>query len=408
MLLIEGGLRLAGVAISSIQESANRRKLKDKDIVKIMCVGESTTAIGGEFSYPSQLEKILNENFKDERFRVINKGVPMTNTSVIAEDIEGWIKEYQPDVVVLMMGINDHNKLIPVDMDAAGNFISSTRLYKLYQWIIKGFFYQRRSRSADEDRRFDRENAIKMVREKKIILHLVRSAYQTDNRVQIYFIKERIRKLSEWVPDNEDVYIALGDALLEKGWYEELPEVINYFLDRNQHHSWLYEKIAMGCRDINLKNVVMRHLAAEAEKAPQNWRIREFIGICHALSDDHESAQRYFSEVGKLRKKVVDNRTRENYLRILRSFNKYNIPFVLVQYPTRDLEEIKIMVQDEWDVNKLYFVDNEQVFKDAVIAEGYDTYFIDRFAGNFGHCTPKGNHLLASNIARQIQIYFNF
>jgi len=32
----------------------------------------------------------------------------------------------------------------------------------------------------------------------------------------------------------------------------------------------------------------------------------------------------------------------------------------------------------------------------------YNDYFTDMFAGDFGHCTRKGNRLLAENIANVI------
>jgi hypothetical protein len=43
-------------------------------------------------------------------------------------------------------------------------------------------------------------------------------------------------------------------------------------------------------------------------------------------------------------------------------------------------------------------VSNELNFKKAVEKEGYDQIFVDRFAGDFGHCSQKGNLLLAENI----------
>jgi hypothetical protein len=49
--------------------------------------------------------------------------------------------------------------------------------------------------------------------------------------------------------------------------------------------------------------------------------------------------------------------------------------------------------------NGVIFVDNERVFKEAVKQSGYKEYFRDMFGGDFGHCTPKGNELLAQNIA---------
>ena len=43
-----------------------------------------------------------------------------------------------------------------------------------------------------------------------------------------------------------------------------------------------------------------------------------------------------------------------------------------------------------------------KIFKDALRKASYREYFNDMFAGDFGHCTPKGNRLLAENIAKVI------
>lgn len=51
-------------------------------------------------------------------------------------------------------------------------------------------------------------------------------------------------------------------------------------------------------------------------------------------------------------------------------------------------------------VNPRY--NEETGIREAVKKDGYDTYFVDRFAGDFGHCTVKGNKLLADNIAAAI------
>jgi hypothetical protein len=45
------------------------------------------------------------------------------------------------------------------------------------------------------------------------------------------------------------------------------------------------------------------------------------------------------------------------------------------------------------------FVDNERVFEEALKKGRYKEYFVDMFGGDFGHCTYKGNELLAQNIA---------
>ncbi len=70
-----------------------------------------------------------------------------------------------------------------------------------------------------------------------------------------------------------------------------------------------------------------------------------------------------------------------------------------MQYPVRNVEPLKqIFAQDEGVI----FVDNESVFKEALKKVSYKEYFKDMFAGDFGHCTDKGNRLLAENIANTI------
>ncbi|MDP7113894.1 MAG: hypothetical protein QGH45_18130 [Myxococcota bacterium] len=50
----------------------------------------------------------------------------------------------------------------------------------------------------------------------------------------------------------------------------------------------------------------------------------------------------------------------------------------------------------------LVFVDNGPTFEEAIARQGYDRLFIDRFAREFGHCTPEGNRLIAANVAAAI------
>ena len=69
---------------------------------------------------------------------------------------------------------------------------------------------------------------------------------------------------------------------------------------------------------------------------------------------------------------------------------------VCVQYPMRDVEPLRKIFEKNEGV---LFVDNEGIFKKALKKVSYKEYFIDMFAGDFGHCTQEGNRLLARNIA---------
>ncbi|MFA4993548.1 MAG: hypothetical protein WC571_06240, partial [Candidatus Omnitrophota bacterium] len=91
--------------------------------------------------------------------------------------------------------------------------------------------------------------------------------------------------------------------------------------------------------------------------------------------------------------------TVDNYRKLKQVLDKRKIKFVCVQYPMRSIQPLKKIFQGDEDI---VFVDNERIFKDVVRKEGYSAYFIDMFGGDFGHCTPEGNRLLAENIANAI------
>ncbi|HTY44819.1 MAG TPA: hypothetical protein VMD52_02360, partial [Patescibacteria group bacterium] len=89
-----------------------------------------------------------------------------------------------------------------------------------------------------------------------------------------------------------------------------------------------------------------------------------------------------------------------NYRALKEALDKQGIRLVCVQYPMRDIGPLRRAFQDNQE--GIVFVDNEKPFKDAVKKDGYNTYFKDMFGGDFGHCTDKGNKLLAENIANAI------
>jgi tetratricopeptide (TPR) repeat protein len=91
--------------------------------------------------------------------------------------------------------------------------------------------------------------------------------------------------------------------------------------------------------------------------------------------------------------------TLHNYRKLKETLDQKGIKLVCMQYPMRKVETLKrIFGRNEGVI----FVDNESLFAEAVKKGSYKEYFKDMFAGDFGHCTQKGNELLAQNIAAVI------
>ncbi|MCM2266917.1 MAG: tetratricopeptide repeat protein [Elusimicrobiales bacterium] len=92
--------------------------------------------------------------------------------------------------------------------------------------------------------------------------------------------------------------------------------------------------------------------------------------------------------------------TARNYLALKAALDRRKIRLVCVQYPMRSAAPLRNIFAGQED--QVIFVDNERPFQEGVRKEGYAAYFRDMFGGNFGHCTDKGNALLAENIAAAV------
>ncbi|MBT5093415.1 MAG: hypothetical protein HOM21_04185, partial [Halobacteriovoraceae bacterium] len=107
LILSEGFLQLVSAVVIYRSDRPQTFNLQKNDEIRILCLGESTTALGGKDSYPRQLERILQERLRSKTIKVINLGSPNFHTDKILEKIPLWLEEYRPQIVISMMGIND-------------------------------------------------------------------------------------------------------------------------------------------------------------------------------------------------------------------------------------------------------------------------------------------------------------
>lgn len=113
-LLVAGVLgeilfRVGGIIVNELK---GQSRSIHNNTYRILCIGDSSTfGIGAsdidKFSYPSQLQKILNEKIPDKSFDVRNLGIPGVNSSQIVNRFNNFISTYTPDMVIVMVGIND-------------------------------------------------------------------------------------------------------------------------------------------------------------------------------------------------------------------------------------------------------------------------------------------------------------
>jgi tetratricopeptide (TPR) repeat protein len=135
------------------------------------------------------------------------------------------------------------------------------------------------------------------------------------------------------------------------------------------------------------------------DEFPNDARLNSAFALFCLNRDEAEKADQYFQKAEKIKSSRVNATTKHNYNRLKDLLGERGVQLVAVQYPMRNVSDLKRLLGND---EHIIFVDNEKVFKDAVLRDGYETYFWDNFGGDFGHCTDKGNRLLAENIAQTI------
>jgi len=415
LVVLEAALRIAGFIQVYSRDHINRLKLNKKNTHIILCIGESTTYLGEENSYPNQLEQILNKNSKSKKFIVINKGLPGIGTGYILENVNNWIKEYNPDIIVAMMGVNDHNTLIPVDQASTEeNIMHQLRVYKLTQWIIKSFSYK-----------FEKKNTTlptaptlhaKSKPTHDVVMEHVNSIpvrYRVFYNYGMIFLEsgqadraEKVfRALIERNLDsvlNNYFYQRLGESLLPQNKYIELTKVFHYLLKQNPYDGWVTAQAGLLCQKPQGSKIMLAFLERFVSEDPTSSPRHDLLGACYAHSGLEKKAQSHLAKSSKLRIEKFNPITKKNYIKLAKILSEKEIKPVFVQYPMRSIAPIKNYFSSSQLLKKIVFVDNEKIFKDAADKGKYEDLFWDRFGGNFGHCTPEGNRLLATNIADAI------
>ncbi len=508
LTFLEIGMRLAGFIVFSLQEYQNLQSIKQKDSYRILCLGESTTQ--GE--YPHFLEQSLNQRNTGVSFSVIDKGRWGTNTSAILSHLESYLTQYHPDMVVVMMGINDFGEHMPYEAATSSRtvlFLRSFRVYKLARmlWLhiavkikelakikLKKYssdpavvenslkkFLQRFPQDditytelgkfyREQGRFFEAEAALRKAveinpRNKDAYLNLgwvyrnqtkflqvaedslkrsialdpknsaarVELARLHDTQGQlssaetvlidaieadpnndiaydalgrVYSIKYQLlqaeaafRTAIEINPDNEDAYVALAGVYRAQNKFAQAQDLFEKEIKIRPGNvrayielGWLYcnqDKLSQA-QDLFKKAI---EIDSESDRA------YGAISVFYDKIGKHQLAQEYSQKANRLRLNDYTAMTINNYRRLKEILDGKRIKLVCVQYPMRSIEQLKkILPQDKGTI----FVDNEEIFKEALHKTNYREYFRDMFGGDFGHCTEKGNRLLAQNIADTI------
>ena len=400
IVILEISLRIGGFAILYMQEHRNLQSIKQKGSFRIMCLGESTT----QGQYPHYLEEILNQSNIGIKFSVIDKGLGGTKTAIILSRLEANLDKYRPDMVITMMGINDGGRHMPYEAASTSKIALTLHSFKVYKLT------------------------------RLIWLHMVTKFKETHEKQYVLQHKQVFKKAIEINPDSDSAYIKLGWLYRDQGRFIEAEQSFKKAIElhpNNSAYAGLLGRRYMDKRrsikseqsfkkaiELNPNNSAYAGLVwlymeqeryIEAEQSfkkaieinPNNERLYGCLATIYRKIGNNELSEAYERKANSLMDKYYNPATVNSYRTLKRILDKRKIRLVSVQYPMRNIASLKKIFKEEME-GSIVFVDNEKIFKDAIKKEGYKEYFKDMFGGDFGHCTKKGNRLLAENIANTI------
>ena len=488
LLILEGVLRAGGWLWNLNQARRNTVDLSEEE-VRILCLGESTTALGGENSYPSQLQAILTQERPDIPFRVINRGRVSMTTREILNALGTDLQVFKPHIVVTMMGINDKGAFQAETgrHKHLHRLLDHTRVYGFFRLLWQHLsshpspeqdrqdlsfedHVQRPYEAGRVDSGLTSEAVLEMIADldMKILRMVTRLGREPDltdaERAQLNKELGKSRMSQSWLlvhagwqkrmrqeypaamtffrraievfPPNYGAYVELGRCYAEQGQCEpamvlynrasevapgavltemEKAECLKKSGEKDQVYA-VYQQLLQKQESQFRVNRLMGEwflaegYLAEAEQALQRAKARHegddyLLGLLaelYAQKGESRLAEQYHREQKALQEEnqEVHPQTVMNYRALARDILRQDIRLICMQYPLRSINPLKAILPDQED--DVDFLGHEQEFAQAIQADLYAEYFSDSFAGDFGHCTAKGNRIIARNLADAI------
>lgn len=217
---------------------------------------------------------------------------------------------------------------------------------------------------------------------------------EPDHTQAVKFYQQAI----ELNPRNDKSYVAFGYYLAEMQKYREAGNMFEKAVELNSKNAWAYFYLGWCYRGLGEYARAESAFKRSIELYPRNELAFSGLMILSAEAGKY-GAMREWGETLNNSRMYYSLSTQNNYLQLKQALDRRGIKLVCMQYPMRNILPLKRIFKEQ---EGIIFVDNEKVFKDALQHGRYEDYFRDNFAADFGHCTERGNKLLAGNLANVI------
>ncbi|MDD5129756.1 MAG: tetratricopeptide repeat protein [Candidatus Omnitrophica bacterium] len=211
--------------------------------------------------------------------------------------------------------------------------------------------------------------------------------------------EEAFQKALALNPQNDNAYFGLGWIYRLQNKFSLAREAFNKSIQINPKNGGVYVELGWLYQSQGEFSLAEEAFQKALALNPQNDKAYGAICLLYKNTGRPQLAKEYAQKANRLRLEYYNPATVRNYRRLKNILHKKGIRLVCVQYPMRSVEPLKKIFEKD---DNIIFVDNEKIFQEALRKADSNEYFSDMFAGDFGHCTEKGNKLLAQNIADAI------
>jgi tetratricopeptide (TPR) repeat protein len=198
-------------------------------------------------------------------------------------------------------------------------------------------------------------------------------------------------------PDNDLALAGMAYCIWKKKIYQEAIGMGERAVAANPQNKWAYEIMSSCWKKLHDIPAAIRTYEREIAHNPRASFPHAELGRLYAQVGDTTRAEEQARQAREIGLDMYKPVTRKNYQRIREILAKRRVRLVAMQYPVRSIEPLQRLLEPNEGV---VFVDNEGIFREALQRLSTKELFTDLFGGDFGHCTPAGNRLIADNLAR--------
>jgi hypothetical protein len=399
----------------------------------VLCLGESTTFVGGTSSYPSLLERELARRLPQRRVRVVNDGFPGGDSTTILPWVEQHLTSYQPVLVVAMMGINDKGDRVPFTGSALPSPKPQLRVARLAAYLERNLAQRASARSSAGPVRQTLT---------PIQLQAIDEAHRAASLGGADPFQAPFERALQLVPGSTLLQIEYAEAYL---WNVPPPlgvarrflpakRLLEAVLLHSPHNArarldlalghFTSEEVSQGRHHLHLACLepwdevyletdrAFFSLIYWLRKAPEplvGARLEELCARNPLNPTYHSQTARYFADIGDTTRSEryrarADQLCRESYApTTARSYQQLreilareHTGLLCLQYAGRSVEPLRRLVGLHPGV---WFADTQAELAQARQVHPYSDLFTDTCYGDLGHATALGNGLIAQKVA---------